>query len=154
MRLYCIDPWEAYTDYVEQHTTEGQAELNDFYKIAKERLQNYNCSFIRKRSMDALEDFEDNSLDFVFIDGNHTFEYVVNDIAEWTKKVRVGGIISGHDYWNSSDGGYTVKGLTETEKFKLCQVKDVVNAWTKANQIKPWFVLNADKCPSFFWVKT
>ncbi len=48
--------------------------------------------------MDALEDFEDNSLDFVYIDGDHNFKHISEDIYEWTKKVRSGGIVSGHDY--------------------------------------------------------
>ena len=103
--------------------------------------------------MQALEDFLDNSLDFVFIDANHTFEYVVNDIAEWSKKVRPGGIISGHDFLNSIDlkekdvwGG----AKTYIERLKLCQVKDAVLNWTKTNRINPWFI-TINK--TWFWVK-
>jgi predicted O-methyltransferase YrrM len=46
----------------------------------------------------AADDFLDNSLDFVYIDAGHRFDDVVQDIIKWTKKVRKGGIISGHDY--------------------------------------------------------
>jgi hypothetical protein len=38
--------------------------------------------------MDALNDFEDDSLDFVYIDGNHEFPYVAEDLFHWSKKVR------------------------------------------------------------------
>ena len=55
-------------------------------------------TLIRKSSLDAASDFEDGSLDFVYIDANHAFEYVVADIAAWTPKVRDGGVVSGHDY--------------------------------------------------------
>ncbi len=48
--------------------------------------------------MDALADFEDESLDFVYIDGNHAAPWVDDDIREWSKKVRKGGVVSGHDY--------------------------------------------------------
>lgn len=48
--------------------------------------------------MEAVKSFRDKSLDFVYIDGNHTLPYIINDIIEWSKKVRMGGIISGHDY--------------------------------------------------------
>lgn len=42
----------------------------------------------------------DESLDFVFIDSNHSYEAVKQDINDWTPKVRKGGIVSGHDYYN------------------------------------------------------
>ena len=102
--------------------------------------------------MEALKDFNDNSLDFVFIDGNHTFEYVVEDIAQWSKKVKVGGIVSGHDYWRSieSEKPLYVKNLTLLEQLKLVQVKDAVNSWVSANRIKPWFITK-DLC--WFYVK-
>jgi glycosyltransferase involved in cell wall biosynthesis len=48
--------------------------------------------------MQAVTDFADESLDFVYIDGNHQLKYVVEDIVEWTKKIKKGGIIAGHDY--------------------------------------------------------
>ncbi len=141
LKLYCIDPWVAYEGYYENHTRGRK--IYESYGVAKERLKNYNCELIQKFSMDAVKDFEDNSLDFCFIDGNHSFEYAVNDIVEWSKKVRVGGIISGHDFWNSP-----------VEEKKLCQVKEAVLGWTRANRIEPFFILTGDKCPSWMWVKT
>lgn len=68
-------------------------------KLTKDKLSPFNCELIEKSSMDAVKDFEDESLDFVFIDANHYYENVKNDIEEWTKKVRKGGIVSGHDYY-------------------------------------------------------
>jgi predicted O-methyltransferase YrrM len=55
--------------------------------------------------MEAVKDFKDESLDFVFIDGNHQYSYVLEDITEWSKKVRSGGIVSGHDYFEFLDNG-------------------------------------------------
>ena len=49
-------------------------------------------------SEEASKHFENESLDFVFIDGLHDYESVKNDISYWYPKVKVGGIISGHDY--------------------------------------------------------
>lgn len=158
LKLYCVDPWEAYPDYVEQHDEAGQKLLNELLEVTKERLAPYDYEIIRKYSMDAVKDFKDESLDFVFIDGNHSFEYVVDDIAAWSKKVRKGGIVAGHDYWNSIDRVKERKVLyientTPQEAMKLCQVKDAVDGWVKANQIKPWFVIIGDQCPSWFWVR-
>ena len=153
LKLYCVDPWEVYDEYVEYNNKKTQTTCDNFYEQSKERLKGMNVEFIRKRSMDAVKDFKDNSLDFVFIDGNHTFEYAVEDIAKWEKKVRIGGIVSGHDYWNSiKRRKLYVSNLTPLERMKLVQVKDAIDAWTKTNRIKPWFVTT--KSPSWFYVKT
>lgn len=49
-------------------------------------------------SVRAARIFADGSLDFVFIDGNHTRESVMEDCAAWWPKIKVGGVMSGHDY--------------------------------------------------------
>jgi hypothetical protein len=96
LKIYAIDPWRAYAGFAQ---TAYQKKIDYFYEQAQKTLAPYaNCSIIRKTSMEALRDFADASLDFVYIDGNHSFQYVAADICEWTKKVRRGGIISGHDY--------------------------------------------------------
>jgi hypothetical protein len=97
-KIYLIDPWTAYRGYTD-HTR--QEKLDRFYEETKSRLIPYHpdrYEIIRKFSMDALEDFSDESLDFVYIDANHSYEHAVRDITEWAKKVKVGGIIAGHDY--------------------------------------------------------
>ncbi len=156
LKLYCIDPWLAYDGYVEQNNEAGQIVLNGCMEVAKARLAPYNCQFIKAFSTDAAKLIKDESLDFVFIDGNHSFEYVIEDIAQWSKKVRKGGIVSGHDFWNSEETPTKrlyLKNPTPLEKMRLCQVKDAVLAWTKTNKIKPWFVTALDNCSSWFWVK-
>jgi hypothetical protein len=155
LKLHCVDPWVPYDNYVEQHSESDAKNMNNAMRIARERLAKYGCNFIRKYSLDAANDIKDESLDFVFIDGNHSFEYVIDDIVAWSRKVRPGGIVAGHDYWNSVElqRGIWTENLNEKEKIRLCQVKDAVDAWTKSNRIHPWFVITGDQCPSFFWVK-
>jgi len=101
-----------------------------YYKKTKVMLKKYfrngQAKLIKKVSMDALGDFEDNSLDFVYIDANHNFDFVMEDIIEWTRKVRIGGIVSGHDYYRSPIFGVVV----------------AVNAYMKAHKIRPWFILD------------
>lgn len=154
LKLYCVDPWTTYPEYVEHQKPEEQIVQDAQFNTAKERLAGRNAEFVRKMSMDAVKDFADGSLDFVYIDGNHSFEYVIDDISAWSKKVRVGGIVAGHDYWNSWGSKLTyVRGLNPDEQRKLCQVKDAVDGWTMANCIRPWFIVTKDKCPSWFWVR-
>ena len=54
-------------------------------------------------SIEASKLYEDNSLDFVFIDASHEYEDVKADILSWLPKVKIGGILAGHDY-NTFEG--------------------------------------------------
>jgi predicted O-methyltransferase YrrM len=83
-KIYVIDPW--------------QGEYEPHYEIAKTRLVPYNCEIIKKTSLEACKDFGDESLDFVYIDADHSYKSVSEDIENWSRVVRKGGIISGHDY--------------------------------------------------------
>ena len=137
LKLYGIDKWKCYPTY---RDFKSQKQLDEYHKEAKKKLKKFDCKLIKKWSMDAVKDFDDESLDFVFIDGNHSFEYVTNDIAEWSKKVKKGGIVAGHDFYRSRSR-------------ILIHVKDVVPAWAYAHSIHPWFVLCGNKGKSWMWVK-
>ena len=87
LKLYCVDPWVI---KIPRH--------EEKYQEALTMLSPFDTHIIRKTSMEAVKDFEDESLDFVYIDGDHSYQAVKDDLREWSKKVRKGGIISGHDY--------------------------------------------------------
>lgn len=53
---------------------------------------------LKMPSLDAAKLYEDQSLDFVFLDANHSYQGAKEDIAAWRKKVKPGGIFAGHDY--------------------------------------------------------
>ncbi len=53
---------------------------------------------IRGSSSESARFFEDGSVDFVFIDADHVYDRVKEDILAWLPKVKPGGIIAGHDY--------------------------------------------------------
>ncbi len=145
--LHCIDPWEAYQGYRE-HVS--QEKLDVFLENTKQRLAPYDVNIIRKYSTDAAKDFPDDSLDFVYIDGNHELSHVVADICAWYPKVRVGGIVAGHDFISRGN-----------PKMNM-HVPEGVRAFTSAYKINPWFLLGSkDKKPgelrdnsrSWFFVK-
>lgn len=140
LKLYSIDPWLVYKEYKD---LTPQKNFDDMYQQTKKVLSPYNCKIIRKRSMEAIKDFSDNSLDFVYIDGNHEFTSEANDIHEWSKKVKTGGIIAGHDYRK-----YKYKSFSHSY--------EVVNAYTSAYRIFTWFITDhaRDGIRSWFWVKT
>lgn len=130
LKLYGVDPWEAHEGYAD---FEDQNQLSDYHQTARETLAPYNFVEIQKYSMDAVNDFEDGSLDFVYIDANHVFPYIMDDICAWTPKVRPGGVVSGHDYrlevWRP-----------HKKKAWVSHVPYAVTAYTQAYHIEPWFL--------------
>lgn len=147
MHLYGIDAWKAYRGY-RDHVS--QDKLDKFYNATTERMSKRNFTAIRSYSMDALSCFDDNSIDFIYIDANHDILHVIEDIYHWSKKVRIGGMISGHDY-------------RENKRFVTTNhTVYAVNAYTKSYRISPWFLLGTkevipgeirDKARSWFWIK-
>lgn len=146
--LFCVDAWQAYRGY-RDHVS--QEKLDGFYEETKQRLAPFGCQFIRALSMDAVKQFEDGSLDFVYIDANHELPFIINDLIEWSKKVKHGGIVAGHDYYQST--------RMDTKN----HVVYAVDAYVRSYRIKPWFLLGSkakmdgetrEKSRSWFWVKT
>lgn len=125
LELFAIDAWTAYKGY-RDHVT--QEECDNLLAEATKRLSIYNANIIKGFSTDVAKDFEDNSLDFVYIDGNHEYSHVVADISAWEKKVKVGGIVSGHDYIKRKGGEYymhvipAVSGFVESYRIKPLMV--------------------------------
>jgi hypothetical protein len=58
---------------------------------------------ILKRSLEAVEQFADGSLDFVYLDGNHSWVAAFSDMQAWWFKVKQGGVLCGHDAYQRSD---------------------------------------------------
>lgn len=108
LKLYSIDPWE-HREGDGFEASFKQAVLDENYEIAKARCAPYGerSVIIRKRSDDALIDIPD-FVDFVFIDGHHEYNQVLRDITNYMKRVRKGGIISGHDYVQVPDVKWAV----------------------------------------------
>jgi len=91
----------------------SDGELDTWHSLAKEadifKLFMANVlpvssiiSPIRSSSIVAARSYGDGTLDFIFIDANHSYECVKADIAAWYPKLKKGGYIGGHDYnWES-----------------------------------------------------
>ena len=135
LKLHCVDCWEIYTGY-RDHL--NQTRLGGLYEEAIERLTPYDCAIHRLFSMEYAAHVCGNSLDFVYIDANHEIPWVLEDIYWWAKKVRPGGIVSGHDYYE----------CTWTHRPRS-HVKYAVDCYTQAFRLKPWFLADT----SWFWVK-
>jgi hypothetical protein len=107
LQLYMVDSWKPMNEHPEAYRETGdktahhspeeaeacmQAAQKNTYEWADRRC------IIRLDSVDAARTFRDGTLDFVFIDADHSYPAVVADIEAWWPKVKPGGILSGHDY--------------------------------------------------------
>lgn len=104
LHLLSIDPYDLVYDERRSHEI-GKEGQQQFFEDATELLKGFNAEIIRKTSLEAAQEIENESLDFVYIDGAHQFDYVMTDVIVWGWKVRKGGVISGHDYYKFRDGG-------------------------------------------------
>ena len=126
LTLYCVDPWEQVDGFI----SFKNSKLSEWHNQAVDKLSVFpSCHLVQMISMDAVKEVQDKSLDFVYIDGAHDFRHVSEDISEWIKKIKPGGILYGHDYVTIPYGRYA------------CHVKDVVDAYCRSHWIPHWFML-------------
>ena len=101
-KIYGIDPyinetWDMHSFFSVEQEYGGfdglYGEVRDMLSVYGDRVE-----LIRKTSVEAAPDFEDECLDFVFIDGFHDYENCFNDISFWHHRVREGGYVMGHDW--------------------------------------------------------
>ncbi|MEM8662609.1 MAG: class I SAM-dependent methyltransferase [Pseudomonadota bacterium] len=110
-KLFLVDPWMCASEGAQTASHYGakhadQAKMDERYegvcRAMADPVRNGRVEILRKTSVDAAADFEDGSLDFVYIDGDHAYDAVVKDLALYYPKVKKGGYIIGDDYM----GGY------------------------------------------------
>ncbi len=101
LTMICVDQWEHLPPCdVEGSETYAKRDMAADYATAMDKAKAFGkrARIIRADSVVAALQVEDNSLDFVFIDGGHTYEQVMADLAAWAPKVGDGGWLTGHDW--------------------------------------------------------
>lgn len=98
-KLYCIDPWKEIPN---SKTKYLQVYQDQRYELVQTRLKKSIdvgiTHIIRETSDNALSQIADNSLDFVYIDGDHSYNQVSKDLSNYWMKLKSKGILSGDDY--------------------------------------------------------
>jgi hypothetical protein len=97
--LYLVDVWrelntQEYSDFSNQKNYE------EIITQCCKNIKNYEnrCFMIRSDSYNASKLFSDNYFDFIYIDANHKYEYVLQDLELWFPKLRKGGVFAGDDH--------------------------------------------------------
>ena len=140
-KLYFIDPWIAQPQGVYKEKTAGinyEAWYENCVSICKRDPRGV---IIRKFSVDAANDIPDDSLVFAYLDANHDYEHASEDLDLWFPKVKMGGLLCGHDYYDSvqpiGTGYYN-------------QVRSAVTDWLKKHP--ELSVRHTDACSSW-WIE-
>lgn len=105
IKFDCIDTWEGSSEHLDpegEYFEPGLVEDKDYlYKTFLENVEPVKdiITPIKKPSLEAVNLYKDDSLDFIFIDAAHDYENVLKDVKAWYPKCKKGtGVISGHDY--------------------------------------------------------
>lgn len=109
IKFYAVDTWAGSEEPQHKETIEKLKSQNlTLFDIFKYHLKSCDVSDyvipMQTTSLEAANQFEDNSLDFVHIDASHDYENVLADICAWYPKVKPGGFITGDDYVSNWGG--------------------------------------------------
>jgi Methyltransferase domain len=129
--LHAVDAWRSlpgYTDIANVSNEEHEANRVE----AMKRLARFGsrCQIHRILSEEAASLFENGSLDFVYLDADHSFESVWQDLSVWYPKVRIGGILAGHDFLDGElpEGNFGVESAVrmfqQIHQFELSATDD------------------------------
>jgi hypothetical protein len=95
-KIHCIDPYLPYMDWVGPVT---QEDMNLWYEITMKNFAPHMDKIViyKDTSDNCVDKFENGQFDYIFIDGDHSYEGVFQDLNNYYSKVKTGGVFSGHD---------------------------------------------------------
>ena len=109
-KLYAVDSWRDYAeDAVPYWTPFTWQDVRDTFMAGPG--QRAEVTVLAMPSLEGAAQIADGTLDFVYIDANHAYDYIKADLTAWLPKVRTNGWLGGHDYWPRSPG--VVRAVTE-----------------------------------------
>lgn len=91
-KLYLIDPYKNYSREMGSQEKLDKASLLAHLKLQKYKNVVWLCKFSDVAHKEILE-----GLDFAYIDGNHKYDFVKQDIENYYPLLKSGGILAGHD---------------------------------------------------------
>ncbi len=98
-KLYLIDSWTHFSG-VKQNEAKSDENYNKTLKRVKNEIESGQVILKKGSSLDVLTEFEDNFFDWIYVDGDHRYEFVKKDLELSYSKVKKNGFITGDDYNN------------------------------------------------------
>lgn len=96
-KLYLIDPYIPYKDFNSRELEKSKRKILNVIRKSDNR-----AVLVMKTSTEAVSEIPDN-LDFVYIDGDHSYKHAKEDMINYYKKLKSGGVLAGHDIENGID---------------------------------------------------
>ncbi|MCU0525050.1 MAG: class I SAM-dependent methyltransferase [Elainella sp. Prado103] len=98
-QYYMIDPWENLPDWNKPFNVSREV-FNEIYEeaMAKTEFASSKRTVLRGRTKEVIATIPDHSLDFAYIDGDHTLRGITIDLIKILPKIKEGGLISGDDF--------------------------------------------------------
>jgi predicted O-methyltransferase YrrM len=114
-KLTTIDPYKGYVDWKGEITQET---VDKFMSIAEKNLKEFGdrVSMLRSPSVDAAKNFDDESVDFIFVDGDHSYAATLADCVAYYPLLKKGGFFCGHDYSSIQDVNRAVNDFRDQKK--------------------------------------
>jgi len=131
-KLYCIDPYPDNLFWAKEK--DGNKRYEEAQETLSKWIEDGRAELIRKNSLDVVDDFEDNSLGFVYLDGDRSKNVFPKDVESWLKKIKMGGILAGHDYKNKRQ--FVVKAMID----KFCEENNYDLNTTTERCRSWWFI--------------
>lgn len=137
--LLLVDPWAAYDGNAQNKTREK----HEYAARETERKTSgyMGVKMVAEYSMDAVRNVPDGFLDFVYLDANHSYPFIMEDIINWTRKVRSGGIVALDDIYKLDEARWGAGPM------------EAIFDYTRAMRINPWWLIAAHKSVDAFFVK-
>jgi glycosyltransferase involved in cell wall biosynthesis len=142
-----IDPYRHLNNYDDpmNYSNNDFEKINDF---VQERMKTFKGRYKHLRLLSTIASQKVGSdLDFVYLDADHSYEGLKSDISVWYEKVRVGGIIAGHDYGHENFPG--VKKAVDEFFSRFGWTINWFNDgvwWVKKEKINISFIIPAYNC--------
>ena len=119
--LYLVDPWLFQPQYEDRwyggSEAKSQNDMDEIYaSVVKSFHDNSNVTILKCTSAQSVTSIEESTLDWVYIDGNHSFDFVLSDLITSRTLLKDVGIIIGDDYLNSEEVRKAVEEFTELYK--------------------------------------
>ena len=98
--IHHIDAVDPYIPYMDDNGGMTKEEVDRMRDIAVTNFRDYSnrVTLHTTTSKEFASSVEEDKYDYIFIDGNHSYEYVLEDIALWYPKLKNGGVFAGHDF--------------------------------------------------------
>ena len=143
LTLYMVDNWKPVAGLEEAGYNAADQLQNHRIALNATAFAGERRIVLHMNSVDAAKKIEDGTMDFVFIDADHTYEGCKADIAAWRSKVKMGGILCGHDYDNKGYGVTQAVDEFVAENKLFLDCGDDHTWWTQPNGLSQYgFKLN------------